>query len=1071
MSENVLEALARLFAITTMQDGGTSANERAYVERYFQRTLDKASVSKYLNEYEEVEREFRQVIERAKQKEYEKLTEISKEISVDIAENIEEKAFMRFSVRALKMCRDINQNLDLQQKVFALIRMLELVACDNNLSQKRLEVITTVADTLQLSDYFSVIYDFVLGDIENLVLHDEILIMSSAFYPTHEHLAKHISPEKGLKGAIVFLRIPDVDVFFVRYIPQKNGEREIIRLDAMELEPNTVEVFARGSIIRPKMEVIYYSEVVSGFMGKHIKPISFEAIDVEYRFKNGNIGIRNINLAEGAGQLIAIMGASGAGKTTLLNVLSGLERPSSGKVLLNGVDIHHEEEKKKIEGVIGYVAQDDLLIEELTVYQNLYYSTKLCFKELSEEQLESRVLTTLSNLGLLHIKDLRVGSVLQKTISGGQRKRLNIALELIREPSLLFLDEPTSGLSSRDSENVMDLLKELSLKGKLIFIVIHQPSSEIFKMFDKLLVLDTGGYPVYYGNPIEAISYFRKKAGYPRADEPACERCANIKPEEVFDIIEERIVSEKGVYTNKRKRSPEQWHESYQEEFKPRRDILEPVTELPPKALNLPGRLQQMLILATRDFLAKASNRQYVVINLLEAPILALLLSFVIRYQNTPSGNYAYRFNDNIPAYILICVLVALFMGLTVSAEEIIKDRKIRRREAFLNISKHSYLLSKVLILFALSAVQTLSFVLIGNTILQVSGMTWTYWLVLFSVSCFANMLGLNISNTFNSVVTVYITIPLLLIPQMILSGIIFNFNKLNTFVSEKGRVPLLADLMVSRWGFEAIAVRQFKDNPYEKPVYAFEKEESIADYRRSFWIEEMRNLINDSESLLKSNRQNKTDQLQANLRLLLTEFERERRADVRYAYARQNRPEFPRYEQLIENLRRATFSPDIAEELHEYLNTLEGYYKLRFNFARRQKEAFLYQYFEERGFNLDSVKAVYYNDALADLAKNANLKDKIELYKGRFLQHIDPIFQDPTDYRHPLDYRAHFLAPRKHLLGRYFDTYYFDIAAIWLLTIVLYFTLYTDFFAKLSVVGVWKKVKGKLLQAQNSST
>ncbi len=115
----------------------------------------------------------------------------------------------------------------------------------------------------------------------------------------------------------------------------------------------------------------------------------------------------------------------------------------------------------------------------------------------------------LNSIGLYEAKDLKVGSPLEKTISGGQRKRLNIALELIREPSVLFVDEPTSGLSSRDSENIMDLLKELALKGKVIFVVIHQPSSDIFKMFDKLLILDLGGRPIYYGNPVDGVLYFK----------------------------------------------------------------------------------------------------------------------------------------------------------------------------------------------------------------------------------------------------------------------------------------------------------------------------------------------------------------------------------------------------------------------------------------------------------------------------------------------------------------------------------------------------------------------------------
>ena len=143
----------------------------------------------------------------------------------------------------------------------------------------------------------------------------------------------------------------------------------------------------------------------------------------------------------------------------------------------------------------------------------------------------------LMSIGLYEIKDLKVGSPLNKKISGGQRKRLNIALELIREPSVLFVDEPTSGLSSRDSENIMDLLNELSLKGKLVFVVIHQPSSEIFKMFDNLMILDTGGFQIYYGNPVDSVIYFKEAIKHEGANESECQSCGNVNPELIFNII------------------------------------------------------------------------------------------------------------------------------------------------------------------------------------------------------------------------------------------------------------------------------------------------------------------------------------------------------------------------------------------------------------------------------------------------------------------------------------------------------------------------------------------------------
>lgn len=140
------------------------------------------------------------------------------------------------------------------------------------------------------------------------------------------------------------------------------------------------------------------------------------------------------------------------------------------------------------------------------------------------------LINTLPLDGLTEIRNLKVGSPLQKTISGGQRKRTNIGLELLREPAILFVDEPTSGLSSRDSENIMDLLKELSLRGKMVFVVIHQPSSDIFKLFDTMIIMDSGGFQIYYGNPVESVIYFRDVINAANKDQGACPECGNINP-------------------------------------------------------------------------------------------------------------------------------------------------------------------------------------------------------------------------------------------------------------------------------------------------------------------------------------------------------------------------------------------------------------------------------------------------------------------------------------------------------------------------------------------------------------
>ena len=242
----------------------------------------------------------------------------------------------------------------------------------------------------------------------------------------------------------MLLNIPDVTFLFLKYF------RAGLSLNGHIISPNRTYSFTPGSkLTSSDGHLLYFSILKSHFINAaEVEKVVLNAEDLEYTFKTGNKGVRSVNISEQIGTMVGIMGGSGSGKSTLLNVLNGNLIPSNGKVTINGFDVHHQ--KNEIEGVIGYVSQDDLLIDELTVFQNLFYNSKLCFAQLSDEEIKEKVHDLLSTLGLSEASHLRVGSPLDKIISGGQRKRLNIALELIRKPKVLFLDEPTSGLSSQD---------------------------------------------------------------------------------------------------------------------------------------------------------------------------------------------------------------------------------------------------------------------------------------------------------------------------------------------------------------------------------------------------------------------------------------------------------------------------------------------------------------------------------------------------------------------------------------------------------------------------------------------
>ncbi len=1039
MSEEILKALMTLFAIISKQDEGVTEQKRNYVKAFLQEQLGESLVNEYLAQYDE------QVVDKKKEKKdgEEKVHKNPRIAALKAKDKQREsRTSMKDSVRTLSICKKINKTLTQPQKVVVLVRLFELVNADRQFTPNRLEILTTASSVFNVSkEEYNNIKDFIVADKASDLSSSDVMIVNSGSEVVET--CKHVDSE-GLDGDIIILKITSVDLYFLRY----SGEDKVV-LNGRNLKGDRIYLFANGSTIRfSKSKPIYYSDVVAHYMSdSNATPLSFVADDLYFKFPNGNLGLRNINIAENTGKLIGLMGASGAGKTTLLNVLSGIETPSDGAVRINGINIHQE--SKKVEGVIGYIPQDDLLIEELTVFQNLYYNAKLCFKDLGEQELSDKVMQVLSSLGLDKRAHLKVGNPLQKTISGGQRKRLNIALELIREPSVLFVDEPTSGLSSRDSENVMDLLRELALKGKLIFVVIHQPSSDIYKMFDKIMFLDEGGYPIYYGNPVEAVMYFKRIDHQLKSDEGECPTCGNVNPEVIFNIIEAQIVDEYGQLVGRRKNLPQDWNKHYYDHFQ--KETVKEVTEAPPKSLNIPSKIKQLFVFGTRDILAKLGNTQYLAINLLEAPLLAFTLAFIIRYVADPaSGIYKFSLNENIPAYIFMSIIVALFMGLTVSAEEIFRDRKILKREEFLNLSKASYLFSKMGILFFLSAIQALMFTVIGNLVLGIQGMYWSYWLVLFTVSCFANMLGLNISASFNSAVTIYILIPILLIPQMILSGAIFSFDKINHYIGSRDRVPMIAELMSSRWAFEALAVNQFKGNEFTKIFYDLEQKESEADFKKVYFTPALQAIA--SRSTEKAG-DNSNKQLKWDLKLLRNELSRENQLHEELQF------------ESIDQLTVENFTAGTGEELKSYLKDLSVFYRDRFNNANEEKDKLVtkLQSTPERVEIFNRTKQNYYNESLENLVKNVTTKDRILRMGDKLVQQIDPIYNYPSLQSGAFNFRTHFYAPKKQFLGKYYDTFYFNIIVIWVMSLLLYLTLYFDVLKKLlnSFGGIkFKKAK-----------
>ena len=1013
MIEPILKALIQLFALIgdVYDISEISSRERDIVKLFLSRQLNNELVKKYMEMFDEY------------------LVQYNSE-KIDRGSIKDKKRTSLTAVKILGICEKINEELQQKQKLYVLVQLMDFILFGGEITDKELEFIETLSTALNIPQLdFRNIKSFILNSVSEIP--DKSCLMIIDNNDDYENVGvKHLYREN-FKNTIFLLHIESTNTYILKY----SGKEDLF-LNGQNIFPGQTYTFDHGSTIRDSgTNTIYYNDISSVFTDETFKVrISIDAVDVSLKFKNNEFGIQKFNFHEESGNLVGILGGSGVGKTTLLNVLSGITKPQIGEVLINGFNLYSEEGKIHLKGVIGFVPQDDLLIEELTVYQNLYYSARMCLDNLTENKLMEVVNKTLSELDLDEIRNLKVGNILNKVISGGQRKRLNIALELIREPTILFVDEPTSGLSSVDSEIVMNLLKEQTYRGKLIIINIHQPSSDLYKMFDKIMIIDKGGYQIFYGNPSEAIVYFKTMASYANAHEDQCITCGSINSDQLLQIIEAKVVNESGKHTYIRKVTPLEWAEKFSgiaEKIKQK--VFREKRILPENYYNIPGLIKQLRIFFIRDLLSKLANRQYVIMNLLEAPMLAFVLSYFIKYK--VGGEYIFSNNENLTAYLFTCVMTILFLGLIISAEEIVKDRKILKRESFLNLSWFSYINSKVIIMFLISAIQTIFFVLIGNFILEIKGMTFSYWFVFFTTSCLANMIGLNISSAFNSVITIYILIPVIIIPQLLFSGVFVKFDRLHQgrFTSSEF-VPVIGEMMPARWSFEALAVEQFKNNKYGKNFFNYNLEISQNDWYSIFLYD-----------------------------ILKVDLKKCQMYKDSLSYRQMVKDDFYKLNYYIDKLNGlADFGPiggnwkaslnienfnsEVFKDAGNYLDSLSGQFrKVRKKYSDR-KDSVNKSIEANRRDEFMKLQNDYSNTNLEDVVLNRLRVDKSIETARRIIQKYEPGYMKPTSKYG----RSHFYAPYKQIGNIKIDTFWFNLLVLWIGSLLLYLALYYNLLQKL---------------------
>jgi ABC transport system ATP-binding/permease protein len=763
-----------------------------------------------------------------------------------------------------------------------------------------------------------------------------------------------------------------------------------------------------GSILSLKgVPVVTFSDLKSKFLHVYNKgEISLTIDQVEYRRAKGIRDVHAFSAYETTGRLIGIIGREGVGKSTLLKLLAGKIKPDSGSIAINGYELWRN--KYLLKGIIGYVPEEDLLFEELTVTDNLTLTARLYYSHLGKKEIDAKVNAVLSKLDLLELKHVVVGNALSKSIQPGQRRMINIALELLRQPQILLVDNALSGLGMSDASKVIKILHDYSFSGNLVITTISQADSSTFVLFDKIWVFDEGGRAVFNGSVKDAPEYLLRKLKL------TPQGMDNIDPAQLLDLVNYRLPDKEGQVW-KRVMEPADWHDAYMREQILKENIIPEKSLLPARILKIPNLEIQLLIFSIRNFKCKFSRMNAVIRTLLTGPALALLVSLLFRFSG--QGQYEFLLNVNIPSYQYISVIIAIFLGLILSADEIIREKNILEKEEYLEFSRFSYLNSKILYLFPVVALQTLLYVLTGNLILGLKGLFWVYLLILFSAACFGILLGLVFSSSMRSKSFLHKgVLPLVITLQLLLGGGFISFDQLN--LGKNKYTPLLGDLMVSKWGYEALAVEQFKDNPYEKLVYNTDKEVEKA----SFYLFQVIPKLEETLTLCRST----TREDSARYCAMLLQHELLKIASY---------PDvFPfEYAGKVSEIWK---NESLLQETSDYLTYLGIFFYDHYESLVQKKSQLMENLKDSIGSQkLDELRNTYHNYALEEIVTNSKTSFNYFITGSEIVPIKGAVYQDPVSNIG----RTRMFCPVKLLNGQKTDTLWFNISFIWLLTAICY--------------------------------
>ncbi|MDD4149213.1 MAG: ATP-binding cassette domain-containing protein [Bacteroidales bacterium] len=767
MTKKLFDALVRLFAIAVNRD--TDADNQN-VKRHFESFLNDYLDPKFINSFILLFDNY--------------LNEFSSEISG--------KKLALNSVKLIKYCEETAKDLSEEEKAVLVFNLVRLISETSDF-KKSLEFIRLISD----------IYNIDITYTDNLI----------AFFGDGK--CSHVC------------KLELVENKFIDYLYFSNGIYAIKNLTDLDLSIDTVGFapqkicFAlKTSVINYKHQLKYFfHDLINRLDDKKEGSFSIYFKDVEV-VKGKKTILHKTNLSFKSGEFVGVIGKSGAGKTTLLDVLSNCKSDNGGEVIV------YKDDPEANNPVFCYLKQSFSFIPFFTVREHL--QQRLEFLQIKKHKWEQFINKVSSAVDLKD--DLDKIAVKNRDdsgqLSGGQQKRLRIAMELLANPDVFILDEPTSGLASNDSYNILSILKTVSQTEKLIVASVHQPDFDSLNLFDKIIILDEGGFIVYSGSPLSAAEYLRSKTN-------SVDKLSLLEETRNPSVLLELVDRGKSGNQN------DFWYKEYNKIDFVVPEKLTVSTEISrnkSSKLNLFYSIFSQLKLSLKiDFKNHARLALLLVIPL----IAGLLFAYISRFSN--QLEYSYYLNPNIPVWVLMTIITAVFTGLISSSNEFIALRDFHNAENYFINKDFSLSLSKIIKYIVFSAVQAFLLVFPAIILLKINFIFGEIFVIIWLLNSWGAITGLLLSRLTKSSSVVYLIIPLIIVVNMLFSGVMIKFDEFNS-TNTKNAVPKLSLFVPAYHGVNALMTEMYLSSDKHNETI----EEKIMLYESAYYLDYFLPAVND---------------------------------------------------------------------------------------------------------------------------------------------------------------------------------------------------------------------------------